>query len=307
MTSQNGVITDTRQYFAYGSKRGGDELPFDANYTGQRLDDSGLLYYNARYYDPELGMFISPDTVIPDPTDFFSYNRYLYARGNPLKYNDPTGHAPKPVIPPMRLSRSVFPNWWIAVNCFFAAACHEQNGIVEVYADPLGIEVAAVAGPADDAMRAAFNTGKAAQRASTFLRHQPIPESQVARPSSKYQILITEKNYEEVWQLSTGRDVHLDAIDSGYVIEAKWVGANDNAFLNSPYHPDSAFYDASTIIDQASRQIQFAREQGLNGVKWVISAEGGQQHFADLLSSNFPQEVQSGFLQVWHAPGNGMK
>ena len=34
MTSQNGVITDTRQYFAYGSKRGGDELPFDANYTG---------------------------------------------------------------------------------------------------------------------------------------------------------------------------------------------------------------------------------------------------------------------------------
>ena len=38
-------------------------------------------------------MFISPDTVIPDPTDFFSYNRYLYARGNPVSNNDPGGHA----------------------------------------------------------------------------------------------------------------------------------------------------------------------------------------------------------------------
>jgi hypothetical protein len=52
-----------------------------------------LLYYNARYYDPTMGHFISPDTLIPDPSDVFSYNRYLYALGNPLKYNDPSGHG----------------------------------------------------------------------------------------------------------------------------------------------------------------------------------------------------------------------
>ena len=47
---------------------------------------------NARYYDPQLGMFLSPDTLVPDPTLLIDYNRYLYSRGNPLKYNDPTGH-----------------------------------------------------------------------------------------------------------------------------------------------------------------------------------------------------------------------
>jgi RHS repeat-associated protein len=35
------------------------------NYTGQRRDDTGLLYYHARSYDPALGRFISPDTIVP--------------------------------------------------------------------------------------------------------------------------------------------------------------------------------------------------------------------------------------------------
>jgi RHS repeat-associated protein len=81
-------------HFGGTDKRGGNDFPFVPNYTGQRKDDTGLLYYGARYYDPELGMFISPDSVIPDPGDYFSYNRYLYANGNPLKFNDPTGHCP---------------------------------------------------------------------------------------------------------------------------------------------------------------------------------------------------------------------
>jgi RHS repeat-associated protein len=35
------------------------------NYTGQKLDDSGLLFYNARYYDPLVGRFTSADSIVP--------------------------------------------------------------------------------------------------------------------------------------------------------------------------------------------------------------------------------------------------
>jgi hypothetical protein len=47
---------------------------------------------NARYYDPELGRFIQPDSVIQDLSNPQSYNRYAYCVNNPLRYNDPTGH-----------------------------------------------------------------------------------------------------------------------------------------------------------------------------------------------------------------------
>jgi hypothetical protein len=40
----------------------------------------------------------SPDTLIPDPYNPLDWNRYLYARGNPLRYNDPSGHIPVDVI-----------------------------------------------------------------------------------------------------------------------------------------------------------------------------------------------------------------
>jgi RHS repeat-associated protein len=61
-------------------------------FTGQRLDQSGLYFYNARYYDPQIGRFISADTVVPDPSDPQNLNRYSYVLNNPLKYTDPSGH-----------------------------------------------------------------------------------------------------------------------------------------------------------------------------------------------------------------------
>ncbi|MDT8446659.1 MAG: RHS repeat-associated core domain-containing protein, partial [bacterium] len=66
-----------------------------ASFTGQELDEStGLIYYNARYYDPSLGRFISPDTLIDgDGTGAVHFNRYAYVRNNPTNFTDPTGHA----------------------------------------------------------------------------------------------------------------------------------------------------------------------------------------------------------------------
>lgn len=65
----------------------------DYKFTGQRLDNStGLYYYGARYYDPTLGQFITPDTVVQSPYDPQSLNRLTYCRNNPIQLIDPSGH-----------------------------------------------------------------------------------------------------------------------------------------------------------------------------------------------------------------------
>jgi RHS repeat-associated protein len=78
-----------------GGLRAGDptQLTTDRTFTGQKADGAGLLYMNARYYDPALGVFLSPDTVVPDAGTVIDYNRFMYARGNPLRYVDPSGHC----------------------------------------------------------------------------------------------------------------------------------------------------------------------------------------------------------------------
>ena len=53
---------------------------------------TGLMFYNARYYDPVARNFVSPDTIIPDPASSLGWNRYTYVNNNPINYNDPTGH-----------------------------------------------------------------------------------------------------------------------------------------------------------------------------------------------------------------------
>ncbi len=50
------------------------------------------MYYGARFYDPYLGRFISADSIVPDPGNPQSLNRYAYTLNNPLRYQDPTGH-----------------------------------------------------------------------------------------------------------------------------------------------------------------------------------------------------------------------
>lgn len=63
-------------------------------YTGQEYDgETGLNYYDARYYNADIRRFTQPDPIVQDVYDPQSLNRYSYARNNPLRYTDPTGHA----------------------------------------------------------------------------------------------------------------------------------------------------------------------------------------------------------------------
>jgi RHS repeat-associated protein len=63
-------------------------------YTGhEMLDEFALINMNARLYDPVLGMMLSPDNYIQDPSFTQNYNRYGYCFNNPLRYTDPSGNA----------------------------------------------------------------------------------------------------------------------------------------------------------------------------------------------------------------------
>ena len=69
--------------------------PTRPRFDGPRLDAgiAGDLYdYIARRYDPALARFIQPDTIVPQPGDPQSLNRYSYAANNPVRYTDPSGH-----------------------------------------------------------------------------------------------------------------------------------------------------------------------------------------------------------------------
>ena len=77
-------------------------LILDRGFTGHVHDNTGpyptqnvgLIYMNARYYLPEVGRFVSADTIVPEPGNPQSYNRYSYSFNNPINYTDPSGYDP---------------------------------------------------------------------------------------------------------------------------------------------------------------------------------------------------------------------
>ena len=82
-------VTQRYHYEPYGAAFG--QGPNGPGYTGAVMDPSGLTYMQARYYDPQLGRFLSTDPLDPDPMTGMGFNRYAYANSNPYRYYDPSG------------------------------------------------------------------------------------------------------------------------------------------------------------------------------------------------------------------------
>jgi len=92
-TDNFGVETSRRAYLPFGAESWSSAaLPTDRGFTGQREEAGlGLYDYRARFYDPTIGRFISADTIVPDPANPQSLNRYSYVYNNPVRYTDPSG------------------------------------------------------------------------------------------------------------------------------------------------------------------------------------------------------------------------
>jgi RHS repeat-associated protein len=61
--------------------------------TQEHVDPVCLENFNARMYDPQLGRFMSADSINPDPLNGQAFDRYAYTYNNLLNATDPSGHA----------------------------------------------------------------------------------------------------------------------------------------------------------------------------------------------------------------------
>ncbi|HEV8718953.1 MAG TPA: RHS repeat-associated core domain-containing protein, partial [Candidatus Binatia bacterium] len=90
----NGASQARYDYESYGLLEGDIANPQPANvftYTGREDDGTGLYYYRARYYDPEIERFISADPLGFQSGDI---NLYRYVAGNPVNFADANGLEP---------------------------------------------------------------------------------------------------------------------------------------------------------------------------------------------------------------------
>ena len=99
LTDSGGTVVRRIAYGVFGEIRANLELgpastpDVDEKFTGQRFDEeTGLSYYNARYYDTGIGRFVTADSVITDTYGPQNLNRYAYVLNNPASRIDPSGH-----------------------------------------------------------------------------------------------------------------------------------------------------------------------------------------------------------------------
>jgi RHS repeat-associated protein len=87
VTNQTGATDGTATYNPYGiAITTVGSIP-TYGFTGREPDETGLIYYRARYYDPSVGRFTRRD-----PIGFRGgLNLYDYVGNNPLLFTDPTG------------------------------------------------------------------------------------------------------------------------------------------------------------------------------------------------------------------------
>ncbi len=88
-----GALADTYTYNSFGiSTASTGTMPNPFQYTARDYDsETGLRYYRARYYDPQIGRFLSED-----PIGFMggSANFFPYVLNNPIRVKDPSGKNP---------------------------------------------------------------------------------------------------------------------------------------------------------------------------------------------------------------------
>ena len=99
LVDASGAIQNRIGYDSFGkvTAQTNPSVGFRFGFTGRELDgETGNYYYNSRYYDPQVGRFISEDTVGFAGGDA---NLYRYVGNSSTNYTDPSGQLIPTAIP----------------------------------------------------------------------------------------------------------------------------------------------------------------------------------------------------------------
>jgi len=90
---RSGTLTSSSSYYPWGTAHpNSGASPTDYGFTGQ-MQEGDIYFYNARWYDPQLGRFMQADTLVPlQVQGTQAFDRYVYTNNNPVRYTDPSGH-----------------------------------------------------------------------------------------------------------------------------------------------------------------------------------------------------------------------
>jgi len=90
-TNAQAQVVRQVDYRAYGMEVMDAPRP-GPGYTGHYRDvGTGLVYMQQRYYDPQLGLFLSVDPVTAYSNPIGQFHSYRYANNNPYRFTDPDG------------------------------------------------------------------------------------------------------------------------------------------------------------------------------------------------------------------------
>jgi RHS repeat-associated protein len=88
----NGTTIDSRKYWPFGDLAAGGTSAERVQFAGMERDaEANRFYDHARSEDFTLSRFLSPDILAGNPENPQSWNRYPYARNNPIRFVDPNG------------------------------------------------------------------------------------------------------------------------------------------------------------------------------------------------------------------------
>ena len=120
-----GAVVKSYDYDEFGvTTASGDTFFNEVTFTGSIADASGLLYMNARYYNPATARFLSQDTYTGSAFDPWTQHLYAYCNNNPVNMVDPTGHNPLLI------------SLLVAITAVTLTGCNNQASDVESTGEP---------------------------------------------------------------------------------------------------------------------------------------------------------------------------